>query len=228
MHPALYYAAMDDVTLAAHAAARDAQALRLIMSRNNQRLYRTAWGVLRNRADAEEAVQDAYVKAFSSRSFDGAAALSTWLTRVVLNEALSRKRAAQRRKRSLSGADVTQLDDYRETLMSKHAASPEFQVIHSELAKALEAAIARLPDDFRLVLVLRDIEGLSVEETSAALGAPAATIKTRHLRARRRLQRELDPDFRVALAETLRFAGSECEAMSMRVLAALAAGEEKP
>jgi RNA polymerase sigma-70 factor (ECF subfamily) len=213
---------LSDLELAARAHAGDAQAIRLITSRNNQRLYRAAWSVLRNSGDAEEAVQDAYVRAFTSGGFEGRASLATWLTRIVVNEALSRKRAAEARKRSLKRADIAQIDEYREKLMSVSFRSPELQMLRAELAKAIEAAIARLPEDFRTVLVLRDIEDMSVEETAQALDILAATVKTRHLRARRRLRREIDPDFRAALAETLRFDGAKCEAMTARAVASLA------
>lgn len=221
MDRALDYAALSEADLAARASARDAQAIRLITSRHNQRLYRAAWSVLKNRADAEEAVQDAYVKAFTGAGFEGRSSLATWLTRIVLNEALARKRASETLKRSLDSADVAQLDDYREKLMSVAFRSPEFQLLRAELARAIEAAIARLPEEFRTVLIMRDIEDMSVEETAEALDLLAATVKTRHLRARRRLRQEIDPDFRAVLAETLRFDGDDCEAMTERAVAAL-------
>ena len=221
MDKALDYAALSEGDLAARAWARDPHAIRLITSRHNQRLYRAAWSVLKNRADAEEAVQDAYVKAFTGARFEGRSSLATWLTRIVLNEALARKRASETLKRSLASADVTQLDDYREKLMSASFRSPEFQLLRAELARAIEAAIARLPEEFRTVLILRDIEDMSVEETAEALDLVAATVKTRHLRARRRLRQEIDPDFRAVLAETLRFDGDDCEAMTERAIAAL-------
>jgi RNA polymerase sigma-70 factor (ECF subfamily) len=221
MSAARDYDSLSELELAARARARDAHAIRLITSRNNQRLYRAAWSVLRNRADAEEAVQDAYVKAFTTGQFEGRSSLATWLTRIVLNEALSRKRANEARKRCLADADITQIDDYREKLMSVSFRSPEFQMLRAELAKAIETAIARLPDDFRTVLVLRDVEGMSVEETAEVLDILAATVKTRHLRARRRLRQEIDPDFRAVLADTLRFDGTNCEAMTARAVTAL-------
>ncbi len=221
MDAARAYESLSDLDLAARAHARDPQAIRLITTRNNQRLYRAAWSVLRNRADAEEAVQDAYVKAFTTGRFEGRSSLATWLTRIVVNEALSHKRAAEARKRSLADADIAQIDDYCDKLMSVSFRSPEFQMLRAELAKAIEAAIARLPEDFRTVLVLRDIEDMSVEETAEALDILAATVKTRHLRARRRLRQEIDPDFRAVLAETLRFDGENCERMTARAVAAL-------
>ncbi len=106
MDAARDYEHLSELDLAQRAYARDPQAIRLITTRNNQRLYRAAWSVLRNRADAEEAVQDAYVKAFSSARFEGRSSLATWLTRITLNEALMRKRANEARKRSLAKADV--------------------------------------------------------------------------------------------------------------------------
>ena len=221
MDAARDYQKLSELDLATLARARDAQAIRTITTRNNQRLYRAAWSVLRNRSDAEEAVQDAYVKAFTGPAFEGRASLSTWLTRIVLNEALSRKRANEARKRSLASADITQIDDYREKLMGVSSRSPEFQMLRAELARAIEAAIERLPDDFRTVLVLRDLEDMSVEETAQTLDILEATVKTRHLRARRRLRQEIDPDFRAALAETLRFDGENCERMTARAIAAL-------
>ena len=221
METARHYETLSELDLARRAHARDPQAIRLITTRNNQRLFRAAWSVLRNRADAEEAVQDTYVKAFTGGGFEGRSSLATWLTRIAVNEALTRKRANEARKRSLSDADITQIDDYREKLMSASLRSPEFQMLRAELAKAIEAAIARLPEEFRTVLVLRDIEEMSVEETAEALDIVAATVKTRHLRARRRLRQEIDPDFRVVLADTLRFDGSHCEAMTARAIAAL-------
>jgi len=221
MDAARDYEDLTELDLATRARAGDAHAIRLITKRNNQRLYRAAWSVLRNRADAEEAVQDTYFKAFTTGRFEGRSSLATWLTRIVLNEALSRKRANEARKRSLSDADITQIDDYREKLMSVSFRSPEFQMLRAELAKAIEAAIARLPEEFRTVLVLRDIEEMSVEETAETLDILAATVKTRHLRARRRLRQEIDPDFRAVLAETLRFDGENCERMTARAVAAL-------
>jgi RNA polymerase sigma-70 factor (ECF subfamily) len=217
---------MTDAELAACAFRRDPRAVRLVTARNNQRLYRAAWSVLKNRADAEEAVQDAYLKAFAApASFAGRSSLSTWLTRIVLNEALERKRAAERRKRTFGG-DVARLEEYREKFMSAQSRlrSPEAHLIRAELAAALEKSIVRLPEDLRMVFILRDIEEMSVEETAEALGAPAATVKTRHHRARRRLQRDLDPDFRAILAETLRFAGADCGRMTERAVAALCGG----
>jgi RNA polymerase sigma-70 factor (ECF subfamily) len=211
---------LSDLELASRIAATDVAAVRLVTGRNNQRLYRTAWSILKDRSEAEEAVQDAYMKAFNAiKTFAGSSSLSTWLTRIVVNEALDRRRRAQKRSRMLNQESVLVLEEYREKLMAgSHSHSPEKILMRRQIAKLLEAAIARLPDTFRPVFVLREIEGLSVEDTAEALQIPEETVKTRLFRARRRLQKELDPELCGALSETFTFAGADCEAMTERVL----------
>jgi RNA polymerase sigma-70 factor (ECF subfamily) len=194
-----------------------------VISSNNQRMFRTAWSVLRNRAEAEECVQAAYLSAFAAiGSFEGRSALSTWLTRIVLNEALGRRRAEERRRRHLEGKGVAVLDDYREALMrGSQSDTPDVTVAREEIRKLLEQAVAGLPDAFRTVFVLREIEGLSSEDTAAVLGVPVATVKTRLFRGRRRLQEMLAPELGTVLNGTFPFAGSDCAALTERVLRAL-------
>ena len=217
------YATPSDGELASRIAARDVAAVRLVTGRNNQRLFRTAWSILKDRSEAEEAVQDGYLKAFDAiTTFAGRSSLSTWLTRIVVNEALSRRSRAQRRSRLLNQESVIVLEEYREKLMAGSVTqSPEKVLMRRQIAKLLETAIARLPDTFRPVFVLREIEGLSIEDTAEALQIPEETVKTRLHRARRRLQKELDPELCGALSETFPFAGADCEAMTERVLTKL-------
>jgi len=212
---------LSDLELASRIAARDIAAVRLVTARNNQRLYRTAWSILKDRSEAEEAVQDGYMKAFNAiKTFAGKSSLSTWLTRIVVNESLDRRRRAQKRSRMLNQESVLVLEEYREKLMAgSHSPSPEKALMRAQISKLLEIAVARLPDTFRPVFVLREIEGLSVEETAEALQIPAQTVKTRLLRARRRLQNELDPELCGALSETFVFAGADCETLTDRVVA---------
>lgn len=220
----LDYTKLDDRALAAGLAARDPGAVRLITERNNQRLFRAAWGILKNRSEAEDAVQSAYLHAFAAiESFEGRSSLSTWLTRIVINEALGRDRAARRRRANLDGGSVVVLDEYREKLMrgSTTTSLPDASVAREQVRQLLEEAIGRLPDNFRLVFILREIESLSVEEVADTLGIPAATVKTRHLRARRRLRQDLAPEVKTALAGTFPFAGADCLAMTERVLHSL-------
>lgn len=215
------YERLDDAALARLIAARNPEAVRLVTMRNNQRLFRAAWSILENRAEAEDAVQSAYLSAFAAIDrFEGRSSLSTWLTRIVVNEALGRARAARRRRAHLDGASVTLLDDYREKLMrgSLSGSAPDGDFARAQLRTLLEKAIADLPAAFRLVFVLREIEGLSVEEAAETLGLVPATIKTRLLRARRRLQEALAPEVQAALIGAFPFAGADCGAMTEAVV----------
>ncbi|HEU4821624.1 MAG TPA: RNA polymerase sigma factor [Qipengyuania sp.] len=217
------YEGLEDTVLARLIEARDAEAVRLVTQRNNQRLFRTAWSILKDRDDAEDAVQSAYLHAFGAIDrFEARSSLSTWLVRITINEALGRKRAAGRRRAQLDVASVTVLDDYREKLMrGSMTGSPDSDYARAQLRRVMERAIGDLPSSFRLVFVLREIEGLSVEETAEALGLVPATVKTRHHRARRRLQEALAPEVKSALAGSFPFAGADCEAMTKRVVAAI-------
>jgi RNA polymerase sigma-70 factor, ECF subfamily len=216
--PRLDYEAMSDLQLAAACMGGDRDAVRQITVANNQRLFRAAWSVLRDRHDAEEAVQAGYLKAFAAMdSFAGRSSLSTWLTRIVLNEALMRRRAALRRRAHLEAEGVMILDKYREA----GPEAPDAILARDQLRRLLERAVADLPDAFRTVFVLRQVEGLSVDDTAEALGIAAATVKTRLLRARRKLQAALAPDVRGALDGSFPFAGADCAALTERVLAAL-------
>lgn len=222
--PRLDYETLDDLALAGRVAARDPEAVRLLTARNNQRLFRAAWGILRNRAEAEDAVQCAYLRAIAGiADFAGRSALSTWLTRIVINEALGRERAARRRRAHLDVANVAVIDAYRDKLMrgSMSETLPDGALAREEIRRMLEGAVARLPEPFRLVFVLREVEDLSVEETAEALDIPPATVKTRHLRARRRLQQALAPELRSALTGAFPFAGADCEKMTFQVLEAI-------
>jgi RNA polymerase sigma-70 factor (ECF subfamily) len=215
-----------DVELARLCALKDPAALRQVITANNQRLFRAAWSILKDRSDAEDAVQSAYLKAFASiGEFEGRSALSTWLTRITINEALGRLRSSRRRQRYLEDQGVSVLDHYRETLMrGSQPVQPDASVAREQLRQMLERAVAGLPDAFRSVFVLREIEGLNVEETAEALDLAPATVKTRLLRARRKLREALEPDVQSAMAGVFPFAGADCEAMTERVLSAILDG----
>ena len=153
--------------------ARDERAIRHVTIANNQRLFRAAWSILKNRSEAEEAVQTAYLKAFTRMGkFAGRSSLSTWLTRIVINEALGRLRTARRRRAGFDTTSVLIMDEYRDKLMRGSApSSPDCAVAREQLRILLEKAIADLPDAFRTVFVLREVEALTVEETAEALGS---------------------------------------------------------
>ena len=216
----LDYAKLSDVDLAELCLARDVGAVRLVTTANIQRLFRAAWSILKHREEAEEAVQSAYLKAFTGTAqFGGHSSLSTWLTRIVINEALGRLRAMRRRRVHLGEEGVAMLDDYRDKLMQgSQPATPDAAYAREQLRLLIERAIADLPDGFRTVFVLRDVEGLSIDETAEALGLAPATVKTRLLRARRKLQDALAPDVKSALDGSFPFAGADCAAMTRHVL----------
>jgi RNA polymerase sigma-70 factor, ECF subfamily len=217
------YQRIGDAELARLCAARDAGAIRHVISANNQRLFRTAWSILKDRAEAEEAVQAAYMSAFAKiGSFEGRSALSTWLTRIVINEALGRRRAEERRRRHLEQEGIAVLEAYRENMTrGSEAESPEAALAREQIRKLLEQAVGDLPEAFRTVFVLREIEGLSSEETADILDVPVATVKTRLHRGRRRLQQTLAPEMSNVLSGTFPFAGADCAALTERVLAGL-------
>src|SRR6059058_1436460 len=137
------YRRVSDAELARLCAARDRGAIQHVITANNQRLFRTAWSILENRAEAEEAVQAAYLSAFAKiGAFEGRSALSTWLTRIVVNEALGRRRAEERRRRHFDQEGVAVLDDYREALMrGSEADAPDVTVAREQIRKLLEQAI---------------------------------------------------------------------------------------
>ena len=220
------YAALGDLELARLCAAREMGAVRQVTTANNQRLFRAAWSILKDRALAEDAVQSAYLNAFAAiGGFDGRSSLSTWLTRITINEALATLRKDRRRRAHLEARGVAYLDSYREALMrGSEAAAPDAALAREQLRQMIERAVAGLPQGFRSVFVLREVEGLSVEETAEALDIPAATVKTRLLRARKKLRDALAPDVHSALAGAFPFAGADCEAMTERVMAAVLNG----
>jgi len=219
---ALDYAAIPDIELARCCASGDVGAVRHLVSANNQRLFRTAWSILRNRHEAEDVLQSSYAKALAAiGSFEGRSSLTTWLTRIAINEALARKRSQERRRKHLEAEGVQVLENYREQLAKGSAApSPEAEAAREQLRSILERAIAGLPENFRTVFVLHEIEGVSVEEAAQALEIPTGTVKTRLMRARRKLQQALAPDVRSALTGTFPFAGADCARLTERVIAA--------
>lgn len=215
------YEAMDDLALANLARRGDGAAGRVVLGRNNQRLHRAAWSILKNRAEAGEAVQDGYLKAFAALDgFNGECAFGAWLTRMVINEALGRRRTAERRRRRLEARGVALLDDYRDVPMESPSApdAADMTLMGRWMAGLLEGAISRLPEPCRTVFILREVNELTLEDTALALGVSEETVKTRQFRARRRLRDDLGPELKAALTETFQFAGADCAALTERVL----------
>jgi len=223
VRPQIDYSSLDDRSLARLCVERDRDAMRHMITVNNQRLFRAAWSILKDRSEAEDAVQAGYLSAFAAIArFEGRSSLSTWLTRIVINEALSRLRTQRRRRAMLESGGVSVLETYRERLAEMSAVpAPDASLAREQLRLLIERAVAGLPDGFRAVFVLREIEGMSVEETADALGIPEPTVKTRLHRARAKLQQSLAPEVKGALTGSFPFAGADCAALTERVLAKL-------
>ena len=224
---ALNYSAFADVEVARLCAERNVGAIEHVIAANNQRLFRAAWSILKDHGEAEEAMQAAYLSAFTNISkFEGRSALSTWLTRIVIHEALARRRTEERRRRELERKGIAVIEDYREALMvGSQTEAPDVALAREQLRKLLEQAVGDLPDPFRTVFVLREIEGLSAEETAEILDVPVSTVKTRLFRSRRRLKEKLAPEVENALNGTFPFAGRQCAALADRVILSLGLSE---
>ena len=219
-------AVSDDAELVRRALARDAGAFRAIMQNHNRRLYRIARGVLRNNTDAEDAVQDAYVSAFTHlANYRGESTLATWLSRIVMNEALRQLR----RKRP--AVDLTAAEPMRSEAeiiqfpLSTPNDDPERTMAQRQILQLVEQATDNLPEAFRLVFVTRVIEGMSVEETSELLGIKPETVKTRLHRARQLVRNQLDKQIGPVLMEAFPFAGRRCERVTAAVMKRLGFAE---
>lgn len=223
---ALDYAEMEDADLADLFRAGDSGAVRFIATRNNQRLFRAAWAVLKDNGEAEDAVQSGYLKAFAAiDSFEGRSKLSTWLTRIVINEALMRRRSARRRAPLIGEADALGTAPGRAADVRYPAGqpTPEHYVANMQLQRTLEQALERLPDIYRIVFMLREIEGMTVDETAVALDILPATVKTRFFRARQMLKAQLASVDRTDLDGFLTFAGAACNSFTDRLVDLIAA-----
>ena len=226
---ALDYAALDDNALAAAVLRGDRQAFRHIMRRCNQRLFRVARGVVGDDAEAEDVVQEAYVHAYEKlATFRGDASLSTWLIRIVLNEAHGRLRR-RRPTADVDRIDAAQDDDRVVAFPSRYGSEdPAAAAAREQMRHAVERAIGELPEPFRIVFVLREIEECTVEETAASLGLRAETVKTRLHRARRLLRAALHDTLASALTEAFPFLGTRCDHMTEQVLKRLDAPPPGP
>lgn len=215
-----------DTQLAQQIAQGNRDALQRLMRRYNQRLYRVARSILRNEADAEEAVQEAFYKAYCAiGSFRGDSSLSTWLVRIVVNESNQRLRKINRLSTWLEfNSDLKHNDATSETTMDESPFNPpERELLRAQTRQMLESRIDRLPDTFRSVFVLRAVEELSVEETAICLGIPAATVRSRYFRARGLLRKSLKQEAIEGLAAAFAFAGDRCD----RIVAAVTARLEQ-
>jgi RNA polymerase sigma-70 factor (ECF subfamily) len=218
-----------DVELAARAANGDEAAFETIMRRHNRLLFRTARSILKDDAETEDALQEAYLRAWRAlASFRADAKLSTWLVRIVINECFGRLRR--------HGAQVIPLDAAIE--WSEHQTEawmeddpdqrPDRVAMRGEVRRLMEARIDTLPDAFRTVFMLRAVEELSVEEIAVVMEIPEATVRTRFFRARGLLREGLSRDVDLAIGDAFSFAGVRCDRIVACVLARLENDREFP
>jgi len=216
--PDVPYAQLSDEQVVARVLAGETLLFELLMRRHNRKVFRAARAIVKRDNEAEDVMQDAYVRAYTHlASFKGEASFSTWLTRIAVHEALARVR----RERRFVSSDTT--DRSGESFHGAGASSPEQQVSDAELRVFLDRAIDALPDDFRLAFVLRAVEQMSGAETADVLGIPEQTVKTRLFRARERLQHALLSRLEANTVDAYAFHLERCDRVVHAVLIRLGA-----
>lgn len=186
-----------DGALVERARTGDRDAFESLVRRHHRRIYRTLLGLTGNKEDAEDLTQMTFLKAYEHLgNFEGAAKFSTWLTRIAINEGLQRLRG-RKPMESLDDAGEDEDDEFRPRQIRAWTESPEQALSRSEIRTVVEQELMRLPEKYRLVVMLRDLEELSTEQTAQALGLGTAVVKTRLLRGRLMLRERLAPRFSV-------------------------------
>jgi RNA polymerase sigma-70 factor, ECF subfamily len=207
---------MTDEEIVARVRAGEVHLFELVMRRNNQRVYRAARAILKEDSEAEDVMQDAYVRAYEHLAeFEGRARFSTWLTRIAVHDALARVRRSRR-------FDPLESHSEEPTMAAQSTRSPEGQASDGEMRVALERAIGELPEEFRAVFVLRAVEEMSGAETAECLGIPEETVKTRLHRARGRLQETLLAAFETKAPRVYEFQKPRCDRVVGAVLRRIA------
>jgi RNA polymerase sigma-70 factor, ECF subfamily len=212
---------VDDPGLVRFVQRGDTQAFAVLMRRYNRRLYRTARAILRDDAAAEDAVQEGYVAAWRHiGEFRGDAQIATWLTRIVVDQALQALRRTRREQVVVlfeEPPDERNPDD--EIAESLSPPAPETTMLRAEMRRLIESKIDDLPEAYRTVFMLREVEDMTVEETATALGIPAATVRSRLFRAKARLRESLAEELDTAVQEAFGFDGERCDRIVCAVLA---------
>lgn len=214
-----------DLDIAQRIGRGDESAFELVMRRNNRMLYRTARAILKNDAEAEDALQEAYLLAYRKiATYRGQSRLSTWLARIVINEALMRVRGQGRECVVISFAHEADDERQQPAEDAMKPEQPDQATLRAETRRLLERKIDELPAAFRLVFMLRALEEMSVEETASALDIPEATVRTRFFRARGLLRESLAREIDVAIDGAFAFAGGRCDRIVAGVLARVRSG----
>ena len=212
-----------DEELARRVAKGDAAAFEALMRRHNRTMFRTARAILRDDAEAEDALQEAYLQAFRTiGGFRGDAKFSTWMARVVANEALARLRKQVRRAAIVPLQGGVEVDEINPTTEPSMDQGPENAARRAEMRRLLEKRIDALPGAYRPVFMLRAVEEYSVEETAAILQIPEATVRSRFHRARSLLREGLASEVDLAYEEVFGFAGERCDRIVATVMQRIA------
>ena len=219
-------ATVDDAELVARIGRCDQAAFEILMRRYNSKLFRVARAIIKNDEEAEDALQDTYLDAYRRiGSFRGESQLVTWLTRIVINQALMRLRRRKRERVVMpfasgrGGSPERARADTAPDMADDRIESATDATMRAEVRRMLERRIDELPVAFRTVFVMREVEDLSVEETAASLSIPAATVRTRLFRARALLREALARDIDSATVEVFQFDGERCDRVVANVLA---------
>lgn len=211
----------DDRALVRRVLDGDRSAFELVMRRHNRRLYRLARATLKNDAEAEDALQETYLRAYRSLAqFKGDATLSTWLARVLLNECFGRLRRDTRRQNVIPIAGSHSEIDV-ESIPDNDTEGPDKVMIRAQMRELLEQKLDQLPAAFRTVFVLRSVEDMSVEETARCLDIPEATVRSRHFRAKSLLRESLAQEMDLAERDVFEFGGAHCDRIVAAVLSKL-------
>lgn len=211
---------LSDAELVAGVLGGDAGLYEMLMRRYNQRLFRVVRSVVLDDAEAEDVLQEAWVRAYEHLAeFAGRSSFATWVGRIAFYEALARVRKAKR----WTPIENAQGGIVSEAERRQPAETPESQVIRAELGRILESAVDALPDSYRSVFVLREIEQMSTAETAECLDVSEEAVKTRLHRSRAMLRRELAARLGPALSETYPFMAARCDRAVTAVLARIRA-----
>lgn len=200
----------------------DHAAFEAVMRRYNGKLFRVARAIVRDDAEAEDALQDAYLEAFRhTAEFRGGSQFATWLTRIVINQSLMRLRKQKRERVVVPFRERGRIEDSPvDTEVADHSAEPPTTaILRAEIRRLVERRIDELPVAFRTVFVMRDVEDMTVQETADCLSIPAATVRTRLFRARALLREALARDMDPATIDVFGFAGERCDRIVAAVLA---------
>lgn len=208
---------VDDSDLVRRIVAGEYELYEVIVRRYNQRLYRVARSIVQNREEAEDVVQDTYARAFERFSqFEGRALLSTWLTKIAMNEA--RKRMRERSRHKAAGITLSRIP-----ALTRVPPTPANDRLAEETRAILENAIDQLPEAHRSVFVMRSLEDMSIAATAECLDISREVVKIRMFRACRMLRRTLQEKFRAGSVDAFQFLGERCDRMTMSVMHRLSA-----